>query len=50
MMPLFEHAKILYPNNPELHWPLRDIFSDFADFCLKTSAYLSGSGFGMLLA
>ncbi|KAI0965360.1 hypothetical protein F4678DRAFT_485319 [Xylaria arbuscula] len=40
-LPYFEDTVKLYPDEPALQWPLRDMFSEFATFCLKISQYLT---------
>ncbi|KAI0855114.1 hypothetical protein F4860DRAFT_521970 [Xylaria cubensis] len=40
-LPYFEDTITLYPDEPTLQWPLRDMFAEFATFCLKISQYLT---------
>ncbi|KAH9214614.1 hypothetical protein DL95DRAFT_523757 [Leptodontidium sp. 2 PMI_412] len=40
-LPMFDAYLALFPDNPSLQWPLRDLYAEYLEFCLRTIKYLN---------
>lgn len=48
-LPMFDAYLALFPDNPSLQWPLRDLYAEYLEFCLRTIKYLNTNPLCMTL-